>query len=120
MCEFCQFGLPLEVANIYEEAVKKLGGKTDVLDYGAGNLVWADYNLDAATACLENFEEWSKNTIFDFSQKELDVLRWSLEKMAELGESVFDIMEDAFYDDYNAWITGKHKYKPIKPTRFPK
>jgi hypothetical protein len=58
--------------------------------------VWEDENFDHAQWCLDNFEKYKG----DFSDKELVIVRRSLEELAALPQSAWDV-EPADYDGRN-------------------
>lgn len=92
MCWYCYWGVSEPVAEIYQEAVRRLDGNDTPLLYGPSHIVWEDYNLHAAKHCLEHFEEFAHYS--DYTPEELAVVRWSLEELAKLPPEVADIMPD--------------------------
>ena len=80
ICWYCHWGWPKPVAEIYEKALKKLGGHDSPLLFGPAHIVWEDENFDCVDQCLKDFEE-NKG---DYSDKELEIVRQSLEELKEL------------------------------------
>ncbi len=64
--------------------------------YGPAHVVWADENFDSAQWCLDNFEKYRG----DNSDAALAVVRRSLERLAALPESAWNV-EPEDYDDRN-------------------
>jgi len=46
VCWYCYWGWPKAVADIFDDAVKKLGGDGWPLIFGPSRLVWGDENFD--------------------------------------------------------------------------
>ncbi len=88
MCWYCYWGWAKPVADIYTEALRRLDGNDRPLHYGPAHIVWEDSNFDCADWCLEHFNDYKR----DFSEKELSVVRWSLEELAKLPPDVADII----------------------------
>lgn len=101
ICWHCHWGWSKPVANIYHEAVKKLGA-WEPLHFSAGHIVWEDENWDCVEDCLRRFDEW-KNTKYTKEQNE--IVRWSLEELSKIPLEI----RDPCPDDYD----GKH------PENFP-
>jgi hypothetical protein len=78
ICWYCYWGWPKPVADIYKQALAKLDGNELPLQYGPAHVVWEDENFDYAEWCLEHFYEC------DYSEDDLDVVRWSLEELAKI------------------------------------
>jgi hypothetical protein len=96
ICWYCHWGWPKVVADIYKEAVKKLGGNSDPLHYGPSHIVWSDENFDSAEWCLENFDGYGVR----LSEKEKVVVRWSLEELAKIPMNEREV-EPEDYDGQN-------------------
>jgi hypothetical protein len=80
ICWYCHWGWAKPVADIYSQALEKLGGYEMALHYGPAHIVWEDENWDSVTWCLENFDKYKG----DKSEEELEVVRWSLEELAKI------------------------------------
>lgn len=80
ICWYCYWGWAKPVAEIYIEALKKLDGNEMPLHYGPAHIVWEDENWDSVVWCIEHFDECKG----DNSEKELEVVRWSLEQLAKI------------------------------------
>jgi hypothetical protein len=93
LCWYCYWGWPEEVYSIYQEAVERLDGYDAPLLFGPSHIVWEEENFDCAEWCLEHFDEYRG----DYSEKELTVVRESLEKLVALPLSRRDI-EPPDYD----------------------
>lgn len=65
---------------IYERALDDLAGNPSPLLFGPAHIVWEDHNWDSVQWCLDHFDEYSDG----FENWELDVVRESLEELAEL------------------------------------
>jgi hypothetical protein len=78
------------VKEIYTESLKLLNDNEDLLTYGPSHIVWEDSNFDDECIkwCIEDcsIERWKDR----FSQKELDIVRQSLEKLLLIPEHVRD------------------------------
>lgn len=93
ICWFCHWGWPKPIADIYIRALHDLGGDDRPLHFGPAHVVWEDENFDSAEWCLENFEEYAGG----FSEKDLVVVRRSLEELTRLPLSIR--REPEGYDD---------------------
>jgi len=80
VCWYCYWGWPKQVADIYNEALRKLGGYDAPLKFGPGHIVWEDENFDMAESCLKNL----KVNRHDFTDAELEIVRESLLALSEL------------------------------------
>ena len=80
ICWYCHWGWAKPVAEIYLAALEKLDGWEGPLHYGPAHIVWDDENFDSAERCLESFDEYRG----DYTDEELEVVRWSLEELAKL------------------------------------
>lgn len=81
ICWYCHWGWAKPVADIYKEACKRLDDEDGwCLKYGPSHIVWEDENFDCAELCLDHFDE-NKD---DYSEEELEVVRWSLEELTKL------------------------------------
>lgn len=94
ICWYCYWGWAKPVAEIYLEALRRLDGYEDPLQFGPSHIVWADENWHSAESCLEHFEE---NRGY-FSDEELSIVKWSLQELAKLPMEVRCI-EPEDYDD---------------------
>ncbi len=89
ICWYCHWGWPKKVAEIYQEALKRLEGDDSPLHYGPAHIVWEDENFDCAEWSLEHFDE-NKG---DLSEADLEVVKWSLEELAKIPLSERDIKD---------------------------
>lgn len=89
MCWYCEWGLPKPVADIYTEALEKLGGYKHPLHYAAAHTVWDDYNFSDKSIqwCIDNFNKYRG----DYTDSELRVVMWSLLKLLQIPENERDI-----------------------------
>lgn len=96
ICWYCYHGWSRPVADIYQEALKKLGGYEQSLHFGPSHIVWEDENFDTDSVqwCLDHLEEYRH----DCSDEEIAVVKWSLEEMLKIPEEIRDC-EPAEYDD---------------------
>lgn len=101
-CWLCHWGWPKPVADIYREALRRLEGNDCPLQHDAAHVVWADENFHRAQWCLDNFDEY---THLDMTDDEKVIVRWSLEQLAALPESAWDIVP--------------HDYDGVNPQNFP-
>lgn len=83
-CWWCYWGWPKPVREIYDEAVKRLGGIPAALHLGPGHLVWGDENFYCAQWSLDNFTAYEDPSRLD--EHETEVIRWSLERLVEIPE----------------------------------
>ena len=74
------------------QAKKDLDGDAMPLHFGPAHVVWEDENFDCAQACLEDFERNRS----DWSDVELAVVRRSLEQLAALSQSDWDVQPDTY------------------------
>lgn len=89
-CWYCYWGWAEPVANIYIEAVKKLGG--DFFMYcGPAGIVWANenFNTEAIEYSIDNFEEMASGTEMD--ARERAIIMWSLTELLKIDEEERDI-----------------------------
>lgn len=96
ICWYCHWGWAKPVAEIYEEALRRLDGYDSPLHFGPAHIVWEDENFDSAEWCLENFEKYKG----DYAPEELEIVRWSLEELAKLPMSVREIIPDDYDDEH--------------------
>jgi hypothetical protein len=92
MCWYCHWGVSKPVAEIYQEALRRLGGDDTPLLYGPAHIVWDDYNFHCADKCIEDFDLYKG----DYGEEELAVVRWSLEELLKLPEEVREIEPDDY------------------------
>ncbi len=97
ICWYCYWGWAKPVADIYDEALRRLDGYMSPLHFGPSHIVWEDENFDCAELCLKDFNEYDNN---NYSPEELAIVRWSLEELAKLPEDIRCIEPDD-YDDEN-------------------
>lgn len=74
------WGWAKPVADIYEEAIRRLGGVSTALHYGPAHIVWEDENWNSVDWCLEHFDEYLHGIL----ETEAIVIRWSLEELAKI------------------------------------
>lgn len=105
MCWVCCWGVPKEIAEIYQEALTALGGCESSLHFGPSHAVWEDSNFDRETIeyCLaqcDKEEAWKHREDDTFADRE--VVKRSLQRLLELPPEVMDfIPENANdVDDY--------------------
>lgn len=72
------------IADIYEEALEKLGGDDIPLKFGPAHIVWEDENFDSADWCLEHFDEHRG----DYTEADLVVVRDSLERLVNVPDEL--------------------------------
>ena len=80
ICWYCHWGWAKPVAEIYQEALKRLNGYASPLHFGPAHIVWEDENFDSAEWCLENFDNYKG----DYTPEELEIVKWSLVELAKL------------------------------------
>ena len=105
ICWYCHWGWSKPVAEIYQEALRRLDGDDSPLKFSASHIVWEDENFedDNIAWCLENFEKYKA----DYSDNDLSVVRWSLEELAKIPEDV-RCPEPEDYDDMNPHLFPPH------------
>jgi len=81
ICWYCHWGWPKQVSEIYEVALKNLGGCESLLHFGPSHVVWEDENFDGAEWCLEHFDDYEDN---NYSNSNLEIVRWSLKELVKL------------------------------------
>jgi len=96
ICWYCYWGWPKSVAEIYKQAIDKLGGDSDPLHYGPAHIVWDDENFDSAEWCLEHFAEYKG----DWTDSDLDIVRWSLVELAKLPMNIREIVPGDYDDEH--------------------
>ncbi len=94
ICWYCYWGWPEPIADIYKKALRKLNGANDVLHYGPAHIVWEDESFGSAKWCLENFKKG------DLSERELDVVRWSLQELIKLPANILNTCPDDYDDEH--------------------
>ena len=97
LCWYCHWGWPIKVANIYKEALERLNDNESPLRYGPARVVWDDENFDLAENYLVKFNEWRNQ--YDYTDTQLDVVKWSLEELCKLSPEDYEYPED--YDGDN-------------------
>lgn len=80
ICWYCYWGWAKPVADIYQEALRRLDGDDFPLKFSGSHIVWEDENFDLAEGCLEHFKEHND----DYSEEDLAIVRWSLEELVKL------------------------------------
>lgn len=104
ICWWCYWGWPKEIADIFDEACRRLGDPDGwALEFGPGHVVWGDENWGSAEWCLEHFSEY----VGDLTEEEQLVVRWSLTELAKIP---LERREQTLRPDYD----GEHpeKYPP--------
>jgi len=96
ICWYCYWGWAKPVAEIYLEAVKKLSGNHRPLIFGPSHIVWEDENFDAVQRCLDNFDHWKG----DFTDSDLEVVRWSLEELNKIPLDERDIIPEDYDEEH--------------------
>lgn len=101
ICWDCHWGWPEKVADIYEDALKKLGefdyGWIE-LQYGQGHVVWGgDENFDSAQWCLDNYNKEFDDNLPDEVH---DIVIESLTRLARLTPDEINACPDD-YDGVN-------------------
>jgi hypothetical protein len=96
ICWYCYWGWAKPVAEIYEEAVKRLNGDDTPLHFGPSHIVWDDENFDCAEACLKDFDKYTEG----YTEEELNVVRWSLEELVKLPLKARDPEPDDYDDEH--------------------
>lgn len=92
-CWWCRWGWPKPIADIFDEALRRLCGSSGPLYYGPAHVVWDDENWNDAQWCLDHFDEFRG----DYSDEDLAVVRWSLEALLRV-DAEYKV-EPAGYDD---------------------
>lgn len=97
MCWYCYWGWPEPVANIYKQALAKLGDYERPLHYGPSHIVWEDCNFENGNIqyCLDNLQTHRN----DCADEELAIVRWSLEELLKIPEEIRDPCPDGY--DHN-------------------
>jgi hypothetical protein len=92
---YCYWGWPKPIADIYRKFVVDAG--ESAMKFGPGHIVWEDENFDRESIqwCLENFNDYR----WDYSDKELEPVRKSLEELLKLPDSILDTPDE--YDGEN-------------------
>lgn len=57
---FSYWGWPKQIADIYDEAVRRLNVNEHPLLFGPAHIVWEDENFSHYQHCLNNFDEYKK------------------------------------------------------------
>lgn len=81
ICWYCHWGWAKPVADIYDEAKKRLNGYEGPLHFSSSHIVWEDENFDSAEWCLENFEKYKND---NYSEEQHAVVKWSLEELSKI------------------------------------
>ena len=110
VCWYCHWGWAEPVADIWDEALKRVDYDDLTLQYGPAHVVWADENWDSAEWCLRHFE-WDYP---DRTRNELYATYWSLLALAALPMNVREIAPRC--DE--AW-EHPELYPPTVPVRRP-
>lgn len=91
-CWYCHWGWSKQVHDIYTTAVAKLGGFSGPLHYGPSHVVWDDENWGCVDWCLEHFNEYRGQ----WTDEQLEVVRWSLLELQKLPKHVLDPEPDDY------------------------
>jgi len=86
ICWYCHWGWAKPVAELYQESLRRLNDNESPLHYSASHIVWDDENFedDDIEWCLKHFDEFRG----DYSEKDLSVVKWSLEELLKIPENV--------------------------------
>ena len=100
ICWYCYWGWAKPVVDVYEEAVRRLGGDSDPLHFGPSHIVWEDENFEDRNIdyCLSLIE--TEGQTFNLAQETLSVVRWSLEELRRIPERSRDPMPDDYDDEH--------------------
>lgn len=87
MCYNCYWGLPVEVARIYDEAVIALDGDDIVLDMLA-HIVWGDHNMgdDSIEWSLDQLQKVNQH--YELPLSDVEIVRASLQKLKDVPEAI--------------------------------
>jgi len=98
ICWYCHWGWAESVANIYKEALKKLDNYDSPLHFGPSHIVWEDENFENHNIkwCLENFDEYKS----DYTNEELEIVKWSLEELLKMPENERCIEPDDYDEEH--------------------
>ncbi len=111
-CWYCHWGWAKPVADIYDEAVRQLGGDDSVLHWSAGHVVWEDENFDSADWCLKHFDEYTTGEHGGYDEKSLKTLRWSLEELDKLPYEVRCISPEDRDENFDYGDKGVEDFPP--------
>jgi hypothetical protein len=94
ICWYCYWGWAKPVADIYDEALAKLGGDDSALKFGRSHIVWEDENWEDENIdfCLNEADRGR------FTEEEDAIVIESLRKLRALPEEV-RCCEPEDYDD---------------------
>ena len=83
MCWYCHWGVAEPVAEIYKEALARLGGDESLLLYGPAHIVWSDFNFEREHVqwCLDHF--YAEDYLSD-----MEPVYWSLKELLKLPHEV--------------------------------
>lgn len=96
ICWYCYWGWPKIIADIYDHALSELDNYSDPLHFGPAHIVWEDENFDQAEWCLENFDKYKGG----FTEKELTIVKQSLEELSKVPINLRDIVPDDYDLEY--------------------
>jgi hypothetical protein len=100
ICWWCYWGWPKPVAEIYKKALDRLDGYESPLHYGPSHVVWADENWDLTQECLGDFDKQAAR--LDYTPEEMQIVKESLEELAALPESAWDIIPEDYDGEHPA------------------
>ena len=66
--------------NTDHKALEKLDGKDTCLHFGPAHIVWEDENWHSTEWCIEHFNDYNDG----FTEKENEVVMWSLVELAKI------------------------------------
>lgn len=92
ICWYCHWGWPKPVADIFLAAVATLDGDDYPLLYGPAHVVWCDENWHLAQSCLTDCDR----NLTELDAHALGVVRRSLEQLAALPESEWNVIPDGY------------------------
>lgn len=102
----------MKVTKIYNQALGMCDGMWKALHFGPSHIVWEDENFwdHSIEFCIN---EMNTETYDNFSDEQLNAVRWSLEQMALMPESERCVEPD----DYNG--ENPDDYPPTCEMAFP-
>ena len=99
MCWNCEWGVPKPIAEIYQEAVARLDGDDNPLQFGPAHIVWSDFNLERVHVqwCIDNFDKY----VWELTEDQQCVVMWSLQELLKLSDDILGYLPEKYIQDEN-------------------
>lgn len=99
ICWFCYWGWPKPVREIYDDALQRLDGNADALEFGPAHIVWSDENFDddCVRWCLNEIA--NNRMVYELGDREVSIVKHSLERLLLVPPEMRDVPAGYAEDD---------------------